>query len=438
MRHAGGLATSLLAGALAGCNAVLGIEESPARAISDAALDANGGSPLTCSWAFASHRKIADLSTRIGTARLFGQNLLAAPIPGDRSFRVVASHEGAGAPFELYTIDTIAVGNAPVPQLVGEVEQPVQMLRLDGSSSGVLSLAAGAEAGAAPRLVLYRIEDTDRQGSAATPQPLLDTSLLGGATRLNALISVAPSGQIALVTSFQSSPTEFEVTLSMGNASTIGNPLVLATDAVETNVRERAVVEFGGKTHVFIGQPGAPFGSRQFSVASGAATAPSPRTVSNQSSFLLTASVPSSLFNVAFVDIGMQVALRAGQIDPSHIETFRAEDLPLATQFGGLTEVPFTSTPQWIGDNLITLGQTGAAATDFTIIWGDTSGGLRAKQKLEQAPSGARFGASAFAPQAQLGSLGGVLDVVWVVTSTDADSGEPYDVMYYDEVRCLQ
>jgi hypothetical protein len=442
MRHPGGLATSLLAGALAGCNAVLGIEESPARALADAALDSDGagGNPLTCGWGFASHRKIADLSARVGSARLFGQNLLAAPIPGNRFFRVVASHEGAGGPFELYAIDTIAAGNPPMPELVGDVEQPLQMLRLDASSSGVLSLGAGTEAGVASRFVLYRIDDTDRQGSSATAQPLLDTSLLGAATRLSALVSVTPLGQIALVTSFQASSTAFEVTLSGGSAGMTGSPLVLATDAMEANVRERAVVEIGGKTHVFLGLPGAPAGARQFSVAPGAATAPLPRTISNANSFLLNASSfnPASSLDVAFVDISRQVALLAGQIEPSRIETFHADELLLAAQFGGLTDVPFTTVPQWIGDNLVTLGQTGPAATDFTIIWADAGGHLRAKQKLDQAPSGAKIGAAAFAPQAQLGPLGGVLDVVWVVTSTDADSGEPYDVLNYDQIRCLQ
>jgi hypothetical protein len=156
------------------------------------------------------------------------------------------------------------------------------------------------------------------------------------------------------------------------------------------------------------------------------------------SSFLLAASVDrSGLLDVAFVDLSQQVALMAGQVAPSDLESFQSTDLPIATMFGGLTDVPYTTLPQWIGDNLVTFGHTGVSATDLTIIWADPHGHLRAHQKLEQVATGSKLGAAAFAPEAELGDLGGVLDVVWVVTSVDPDGGEPYDVMYYDQVQCL-
>src|SRR5262249_47913222 len=119
------------------------------------------------------------------------------------------------------------------------------------------------------------------------------------------------------------------------------------------------------------------------------------------------------------------------------IESFHSTDLSIVGTFGGLTDVPYTTIPQWVGDNFVALGATGVVGTDLTIIWADPHGHLRAHQKLAQVATGFKVGAAAFAPQSQLGELGGILDVVWVVTSVDPDGGEPYDVMYYDEVRCL-
>jgi hypothetical protein len=228
------------------------------------------------------------------------------------------------------------------------------------------------------------------------------------------------------------------VALSRSNGAPATTAIVLASDSDETNVRQRATVEIGDTTHVFIGMPQAPLGSRKFAVPRDATAAPAPRTISNMSSFLLTASLdPAGLLDVAFVDLSMQVALMAGQVAPSDVETFQSADLPIATMFGGLTDVPYTTLPQWIGDNLVTFGSTGVAANDLTIIWADPHGHLRAHQKLEQVAAGSKFGAAAFAPQTQLGDLGGILDVVWVVSSVDPDGGEPYDVLYYDQVRCL-
>jgi hypothetical protein len=438
MDRAASLSTLALCGVIAGCNSILGIEASPARPAADASPNRDGSSPppLSCGWAFASHRKVADLSSKSGPARLFGQTLFASPVPGHSFFRVVASHDTVTGPLELYAIDGVAVGNMPTPQLIGSREQPHQLSRLDASTTGILSESSGDDAGGA-QLVLYRIADADRQGSAAAVDQLLDTAILGGASALGATVSVTPTGSVSLVTSFHASSGEHRVALSRPNGGAAA-PIVLASDSDEANVRQRGMVEIGDTTHVFIGMPMANLGSRKFAVPRDATVAPAPRTISNMSSFLLAASLNQlGLLNVAFVDLSLQVGLITGQVAPVNVESFQSMDLPIATMFGGLTDVPYTTMPQWIGDNLVTFGHTGVAATDLTIIWADPHGHLRAHQKLDQVPAGSKLGAAAFAPQTQLGDLGGILDVVWVVTSVDPDGGEPYDAMYYDQVQCL-
>ncbi|HYU77745.1 MAG TPA: hypothetical protein VEK56_02095, partial [Vicinamibacterales bacterium] len=64
-------------------------------------------------------------------------------------------------------------------------------------------------------------------------------------------------------------------------------------------------------------------------------------------------------------------------------------------------------------------------------------GHMRVQQKIDQAPAGTKIGASVFTAAAQLGILGGILNVVWAVTLIAPDGGEPYDVLYYDQIRCL-
>jgi hypothetical protein len=393
---------------------------------------------LRCGWVFPTHRKVADLAPKTGAARLFGHTLLASPVQGDHFFRVLATHDGVVGPMELYAVDTAAVGSSPAPELIGTREEPQQLLRLDASTTGILSASTGADAAGTVRLVLYRIADSDKPGAAAVLDPLLDTADLGGASRLSGRVSVTDSGSLSLITSFQAPSNEFRVALSRPHASPRAAPIVLASDADEDNVRERAMLEIGEETHVFIGTPQAPLGSRMFTVPRDAKAAPPARTISPLGSFLLTASLDHlGLLDVAFVDITAQVALKTGQVAKGDLASFRSADVPVAGTFGGLTDVPYTTVPQWVGDNFVALGATGIAGSELTIIWADAHGHLRAHQKLEKLAAGLKLGASAIAAQSQLGELGGLLDVVWVVTSVDAHGGEPYDVMYYDELRCL-
>jgi hypothetical protein len=240
------------------------------------------------------------------------------------------------------------------------------------------------------------------------------------------------------VTSFHVSSGEHRVALSQSSSGMRMPLITLVSDADESNVRQRAMLEVGGTTYVFIGMPQASLGSRMFTVPAGATAAPAPRTLSNSSTFLLATSLAgANLLDIAFVDLSRMVALLTGQVALSDLGSFQATDLPEATRFGGLTDVPYTAQPQWIGDNLVTFGHTGVGATDITIIWADPRGHLRAHEKLEQVAAGSKVGAAAFAPEANLGDFGGVLDVVWVVTSVGPDGGEPYDVLYYDQVQCL-
>jgi hypothetical protein len=249
---------------------------------------------------------------------------------------------------------------------------------------------------------------------------------------------VGPSG-LALVTSYRSGPNEFRIALGQSTGGAVSAPIVLASDAVEVNVRERGLMTFAGKSHVFTGQPGAPAGPRQFTVDDGATTSHPARSIGAMSTFFLAgqASLMGKV-NFAFVDLDQNVGLLTGQVEASQIETFQVSDLKLAKMFGGLTSVPYENAPNWIGDDLVTFGRTGAAADGLTILWADAFGHLRAQKNLETAPAGAKMGPSTFTPAAQLGPLGGILNAVWVVTLTDADSGEPYDVLYYDQIKCLK
>jgi len=199
---------------MAGCNTILGIEESPARPESDAASDAttSGGSALNCAWVFNKHRKVADLSANTGSMRLFGPNLVAASVSGDRLVRVAAWHEPISGPFDLYTIDAVPTGALPVPELLGGADVPLQMLRLDGTTVGILALGTPLEGGSSPRIVLYRVDDADRQGSSAAQVPLLDISALGNASEVSALLAVGSSG-LSLLTSYRAGANEFRVAL---------------------------------------------------------------------------------------------------------------------------------------------------------------------------------------------------------------------------------
>jgi len=418
MRGARGFAIVVLLGLFTGCNTILGLEESPARPESDAGSDGPpNGSSLMCAWVFNKHRKVADLSANAGATRLFGPNLVAAPVPGDRLLRVAAWHDPTSGPFDLYTIDAVPTGALPVPEPLGAGEMPIQMLRLDTTTVGILVIGAPLEGGASPAISLYRVADADRQGSAAARVPLLDTSVLGNASEVSALANVGPSG-IALVTSYRSGANEFRIALGQSTGGALGAPIVLASDAVDVNVRERGLLTFGGKTHVFTGQPGSPAGPRQFTVEDGATTSHPARSIGGKATFFLAAGAsPMGKVNFAFV--------------------FLVGDLRLAAMFGGLTSVPYENAPSWIGDDLVSFGRTGAGADELTVLWADAFGHLRVQQKLEQAPAGAKMGPSAFTTAAQLGPLGGVLNAVWAVTLTDADSGEPYDVLYYDQIKCL-
>ncbi|HEX9298003.1 MAG TPA: hypothetical protein VF881_19320 [Polyangiaceae bacterium] len=436
MRHASVVAALLTINLLLGCNAILGIEEGSPR--SDGGTDAlpPAGPPLTCAWVFPSHRTVADLSANTGGTRLFGSNLVATHVPGNPIFRVAAFHDPPLGPFELYTIDASPSSMLFPPQSVGSNGVPVQMLRLDNSTIGIVVVGLPM-AGTSPEILLYRVDDADRLGSASQGAPLIDASTLGNLSEVSALMDVGPSGE-SLVLSYRASPNEYRVSLGQRVGGAAGTLFDLTSDFVEPNIRQRAVLTVGGRTHVFVGLPGSPAGGRQFSLDFGSTTAPPPRPISNMTTFLLATGIsPFGKINVAAVDLGLGVALMTGQLDATQIETFQASDFPVATMFGGLTSVPYASAPGWIGDNLVSLGHTGPAADELTIVWADPFGHMRVQQKIDQAPAGTKIGASVFTAAAQLGILGGILNVVWAVTLIAPDGGEPYDVLYYDQIRCL-
>jgi len=84
----------------------------------------------------------------------------------------------------------------------------------------------------------------------------------------------------------------------------------------------------------------------------------------------------------------------------------------------------------------VTLGHTGPAADELTIVWADPFGHLRATKSWSRCPRREDWlrGVHARRPTRP---ARGILNAIWAVTMNDADGGEPYDVLYYDQIRCL-
>jgi len=424
---------ALLSGcALAGCNSVLGIEEGKLRdegGTSNVEASAGDAAPpraLDCAFVFTAHRTIADQSSQTGPERTYSDQLFAEAVPSAGIVRLVAYHAGANLPFDLFSVDAKDNGNSTKVASVSAT--PLDMQRIDPSSVGLLTVST---TGAMATLTNYAIADAD----GSTPNLVAGAmTTLGMVDQVTGLFLPVPPGDIAYTASYRSSPTQFDLVL--GRASVAGQS-VLQSGPAAAATNPRAIVRVGKAIHVFFGDGGNPTGSNQVTLVDGMTPSP-PRSLGPPSFFLISASSnPAGTLNVAFAELGANINLRIGQIDPAKIGSFTGADVPIARQYPGLADIPYTTRPRWFGDALVAIGPTSAAGNELTIQWGDPRGSVQAEKKLLTAQKNGRVRTSAFAGEQQLGPLGGIIDLFWIETYQPDDAGQAYDVLYYDQVRCL-
>jgi len=259
---------------------------------------------------------------------------------------------------------------------------------------------------------------------------------LGMVDQISGVFLPEPPGDIAYAASVRSSPTQFD--LVYGKASIPGKA-VLSSGQAPVVTNPRAIVRVGNAIHVFFGDPGGPAGSSQVTIADGM-TPTATRSLGPPQFFLLSAGTDAlGKLNVAFAEVGVNINLRVGQIEPAQIGTFMAADAPVAYQYGGLADVPYTTRPRWFGDALVAVGPTSATANELSIAWGYASGQVgqvQVQKKLLTAQKNGKVRTAAWAAEQQLGALGGYIDLFWIETYQD-DAGQAYDVLYYDQVRCI-
>jgi hypothetical protein len=305
---------------------------------------------------------------------------------------------------------------------------PLDMGRFDNASIGLLATTSDATGA---KLTGYVIADSD----GPMPKLVAGRSVsLGMVDQVTGLFLPEPPDDIDYAASVRSSPNSFDVVY--GRASIPGRT-VLASNPGAPASTPMAILRVANSIQIFFGQPGAPTGSSIVSIADGMMPS-APRSLGSPAFALLSAGTnPMGKLNVAFAEIGPTIGLRVGQIDAAQLGSFTAADTVEAKQYGGLAEVPYTTRPRWFGDSLVAVGPTSIKGNELSIAWGEVNAHVVQVQKvLLTAQRGGKVRTAAWAAEQQLGPLGGFIDLFWIETYQD-DAGMAYDVLYYDQVRCI-
>jgi hypothetical protein len=425
----------VMASALAvvcGCNAVLGIERGKPRE------EAGGPAApvLQCAWMLPSHRKLADLSAKT-SSRTFTDAIFVAPYQGGGALRIFVWYPARDAPLEVYSFNVTA-GGAVAPQTLGSPgEYPLAVQLEDETASGVGVLTdvltlARPEGSSEPSVGLYRFRDSD-QVNVAARQVVARPGLLGNPVFARVL---APTLDQAFVAMTLADATTYRLALGHAEGSAVGDPIEIAKSTAAPDMAARALLRVGTKSYLFAGVPGGAAGPSLHAIEDTAGAPLASRSLGPPGTFVLNAAESGDKLNVGWVDTRKGVDIYSGQVSVSDLDTFELAQLPLVTTSAGLADVPFTTVPMWFGDELITVGPTGAGSSDLSIAWTDALGRLRARQVLGHAQTDGKIRAAGFSVR-ELFSLGGTFDVAWIESRPDADSGQPYDVILYDQVRCL-
>ncbi|RLB65154.1 MAG: hypothetical protein DRI90_02750 [Deltaproteobacteria bacterium] len=405
------------------------------------------GLPYQCAWQLPIHVRVASLQDSPNDDWRSGLQIEVA----EQDARVVAQREvsGATSSADLYTLDgnNTAVSSWPAYEVHDAA-------RLGANKVAVLYSMRNLNP---PSIELWMrvIDDTDGNGADASSVQLTSSSAFAdmgaNASNFNARFAIHQgTANVDFFASYADTNGAFVETYGRHLGSGPVTPVKInqANDLTEKDVRPFAMVTRDDRSYLFLGDPSATAGPRQY-VLDDTITGPiAARTIGEPSMLVLDVLMKPNSVNVAAAEIGQDVGdplfLFADSIEPAALSSFAIGDLSIAAEYASVANLPVGDTFMgWIADIFVMMGSTAMNSDHLTFAFFDALGHERGTGSLPfagQLNSGEeRIAIDRVAVAARdefFHTLGGNLHVAWTEDHHVGNPSESFKVMYYDQLGC--